>query len=327
MPSPWTDARLSLDLRNYDHDEGKHRLLQELTLLIHERDKAEKLKRRTGKPEDSATITYRYQYDARACDRALLSKYATIQWTIPPNPTTYILYISDFWQQHLSVTKPIWPASQPPQRMVVTNGTRHPRRHERPVQSQLLYERYIPRFSTTFSLKVVSLAQNLQDFCAWHNSDRVNAFWGQRGTIAEQKAYLTNLLEAYGGTHVIPVIGYFGSTPFAYFELYHALEDAIAPFASPDLYDVGFHALVGNEAFRGPERVEIWIASVTHYLFLADSRTQRVMLEPRVDNEKFITYLTKSGYVVEKEFNFPHKRAALVSITREKFFEVQGVAT
>lgn len=209
--------------------------------------------------------------------------------------------------------------------MILTNGKRHPIRPLHPPQSQLLYERYIPRFSQTFSLKVVDLEKNLSEFNQWHNSDRVNAFWGNRGTIEEHRRSLTTSLA--DDPHVLPVIGYFDETAFAYFELYYAAEDHIAPYADAAPYDRGFHALVGHNAFRGPDRVEVWISSVTQYLFLADARTQRVMLEPRVDNDKFLGYLQRVGYVIEKEFDFPHKRAALVSITREKFFEVQGVAT
>jgi hypothetical protein len=32
--------------------------------------------------------------------------------------------------------------------------------------------------------------------------------------------------------------------------------------------------------------VKIWLSALVHYCWLADSRTERVMLEPRVDNEK-----------------------------------------
>lgn len=281
---------------------------------------------RRGKPEEAIRIAF--QLSADDADDAYRNQCASIASYTTTNDdlkVIYHLYASDFWQRAQSVTT-LWSGgSVIPQRMVSSsNGTRHPRRPVRPSPGTTLYSRFSPTFDTTFTLKVADVTTNLQKFHEWHNSDRVNAFWGERGTMEHHKEYLEKQL---GDPHVTPTIAYFGDAPFAYFELYYASEDAIAPFANPDAFDRGFHALVGEQAYRGPNRVKFWISSVSHYLFLADPRTQRVMLEPRVDNVKFISYLNNAGYVVEKEFNFPHKRAALVSITREKFFECQGVAT
>lgn len=80
-------------------------------------------------------------------------------------------------------------------------------------------------------------------------------------------------------------------------------------------------------------------------MFLADPRTMTLMLEPRIDNEKyvpsllptpqiyllvfylilatndsdgrFINYLHQAGFYKEKEFSFPHKQAALMKLKRE----------
>ncbi|ORY79473.1 putative siderophore biosynthesis protein, partial [Protomyces lactucae-debilis] len=203
---------------------------------------------------------------------------------------------------------------------VVTNGRRHPQRPPKAYPGELIYARVIDINGSqcTLELKVASIKNDLKHFSEWHNSDRVNAFWGERGTAEQHKAYLKKQLV---DPHVIPVIGHIDGTPFGYFEIYWAKEDNIAPFADSHDYDRGFHALVGDTPYRGPHVVSHWIASLTHYCFLADPRTMRVMLEPRADNDKFINYLNVSGYCREKDFNFPHKRAALMTISREHFFE------
>ncbi len=64
-----------------------------------------------------------------------------------------------------------------------------------------------------------------------------------------------------------------------------------------------------------------WLPSLVHYLFLADPRTQRVVAEPNVLNTKMVGIFEHfAGLRQVKEFDFPHKRAALVSVTRDAFF-------
>jgi acetyl CoA:N6-hydroxylysine acetyl transferase len=60
---------------------------------------------------------------------------------------------------------------------------------------------------------------------------------------------------------------------------------------------------------------------LTHYLFLDDPRTQRVVAEPRADNAKMIGHMQSQGFHCEKAFDFPHKRAALMVLGRERFFD------
>ena len=79
--------------------------------------------------------------------------------------------------------------------------------------------------------------------------------------------------------------------------------------------------LVGEESHRGPHNVASWLSALTHYLFLDDPRTQRVVAEPRADNARMIGHMQAQGYHKAKEFDFPHKRAALMVQSREVFFE------
>lgn len=66
-----------------------------------------------------------------------------------------------------------------------------------------------------------------------------------------------------------------------------------------------------------------WVSSIIHYLFLSDVRTQRVVMEPRLSNTKIIDYMCRAGgFVVTKHFDFPHKRSALLELSRERFFQL-----
>lgn len=82
-------------------------------------------------------------------------------------------------------------------------------------------------------------------------------------------------------------------------------------------YDRGFHCLVGEQEFRGEHRVRVWLSALVHYFWLADCRTETVMLEPRVDNEKLAQYCLDAGFYRERVINMPHKQSNLMKIHRD----------
>lgn len=203
-----------------------------------------------------------------------------------------------------------------PQQMQFSNGKRHPRRAPKPRGE--VYRRFDARLGAWVSLRTLEVDQDLERFNRWQNNPRVEKFWQEAGSLEQHREYLTKL-EA--DPHTLTLIGCFDDQPFAYFEAYWAKEDRIAPFYPADDYDRGIHMLVGEEAHRGPHKVASWLSALVHYLFLDDPRTQRVVAEPRADNGKMIGYMHDQCFHCDKEFDFPHKRAALMILGRERFFD------
>lgn len=119
----------------------------------------------------------------------------------------------------------------------------------------------------------------------WMNDPRVNTAWGEGGPITKQEAFLRHNLTS---RHSFPVLGCWDGKPFGYFEIYWVKEDRLGPLlaSGADNYDRGIHLLVGEQEYRGAHRLAVWLSSLVHYCWLADLRTQTVMLEPRVDNQK-----------------------------------------
>lgn len=70
--------------------------------------------------------------------------------------------------------------------------------------------------------------------------------------------------------------------------------------------------LVGEEHHRGGHKVASWLCALVHYLFLDD---------PRADNQRMVGLMQNQCFHCEKEFDFPHKRAALMILGRERFFD------
>jgi acetyl CoA:N6-hydroxylysine acetyl transferase len=203
-----------------------------------------------------------------------------------------------------------------PQQMVISGGKRHPLRPLKPRGE--VYRRFDARLGAWISLRTVDIDLDLARFNRWQNSPRVASFWQEEGSLEQHHEYLSKL-EA--DPHTLTLIGCFDDQPFAYFEAYWAKEDRIAPFYDAGDYDRGIHMLVGEENHRGPHKVASWLSALTHYLFLDDPRTQRVVAEPRADNAKMIGHMQNQGFYCEKAFDFPHKRAALMVLGRERFFD------
>jgi RimJ/RimL family protein N-acetyltransferase len=203
-----------------------------------------------------------------------------------------------------------------PQQMVISTGKRHPLRPPKPGGE--VYRRFDARLGAWISLRTVDIDEDLARFNRWQNSPRVASFWQEQGSLEQHREYLGKL---QADPHTLTLIGCFDDQPFAYFEAYWAKEDRIAPFYDAGDHDRGIHMLVGEEQHRGPHKVASWLSALVHYLFLDDPRTQRVVAEPRADNAKMIGHMQGQGFYCQKEFDFPHKRAALMALERERFFD------
>lgn len=243
-----------------------------------------------------------------------------------PNDSSSVLILREtYWQSMLA---PQWyiPPSSFGFPLVYTysaEGRRHPLRAPKPAPGTIIYKRFIPHLGENLTLRVVDPEneQDVQMFSTWQNSPRVAAAWKQTGSLEEHQAYLKKQTE---DKHQIPVIGSFDENDCLYAELYWLQEDSLAPHLdNSGPFDRGFHILVGSESHRGPQRVQAWASSIVHALFLADPRTMRIVMEPRLSNTKIIDYMGSSvGFVVTKHFDFPHKRSALLELSRERFFQL-----
>ncbi|MBB3007915.1 GNAT family N-acetyltransferase [Cupriavidus alkaliphilus] len=202
-----------------------------------------------------------------------------------------------------------------PLRYALTDGKRHPQRAPKP--HGVVYARHIPWLDQTLTLRAAELERDLPLLHRWMNDPDVAYFWNEEGDEAKHRAYLQGLLD---DPHMLPLIAAFDDAPFGYFEVYWAKENRIAPFYDAHDHDRGWHVLIGEPAFRGKAFLTAWFPAIQHYQFLDDPRTQRIVGEPRADHVRQIANLDKAGFSKVKEFDFPHKRAMLVMLLRERFF-------
>ncbi len=262
----------------------------------------------------------------------------------------------------------------PPLQYTFTNQTRHPIRPKPPRQGETFYARFIPGLDQYLSFRLASLSTkdpgsvgpqspsqasflvpsyassqeaqvispsavydgqgDVDRLHRWMNDPRVAKFWGVAGPGTVQEDFLRSGLQS---RHSFPVIGCWDGRPFGYVEIYWVREDILGRHLDNggDAWDRGIHCLVGEQEFRGRHRFRVWMSALVHYCFLADNRTQSVVMEPRVDNDKWVQkllvrytadegcdyriigYLQELGFFKEKEVSFPHKQAALMRLKRE----------
>lgn len=180
-----------------------------------------------------------------------------------------------------------------------------------------LYEHQDTTTGNVFRLKKLTIVEHLDQFHQWHNQPYVYEFWELNKTKEELKEYLEKLASE---PQVEPVIGYINDEPCAYFEIYWAYYDRIAPYCDATLYDRGYHLLIGNKQYLGLRNTILWLNLVNDFIFKDEPRTQRIVGEPRADNVGILKYVEHTPFVKVKEFDFPHKRAALLECKRERFY-------
>ncbi|KAI0393570.1 acyl-CoA N-acyltransferase [Xylariaceae sp. FL0594] len=222
----------------------------------------------------------------------------------------------------------------PPLQYTITNNIRHPRRQKPYRMGEIFYSRFIPSTGKYLSFRVASLSPKpvphlgpvgkaeghdghayltAMSDCdllrSWLSKPRVSAFWGGY--------YDSFLPDALKSQHSFPAIGLWDGVPFGYFEIYWVKEDRLGQHMGSEAHDFdrGLHVLIGEEWARG--KVAVWLSSLVQWCWQADNRTMDIYLEPRIDNERFVQLLEKSGFAKEKQIALPHKQAWLCRLRRE----------
>ncbi|HSK41074.1 MAG TPA: GNAT family N-acetyltransferase, partial [Arenibaculum sp.] len=195
------------------------------------------------------------------------------------------------------------------------HGGTHPQRP--PAPHGTVYERFLPDIGMTLTFRTIDRVRDLDLFHSWMNDGRVAYYWELARPKDELAAYLEQL---DADPHAYALIGSLDGDPACYFETYWAKEDRLGAYYEADDFDRGWHVLVGNTAHLGRKKTASWFRSINHYLFLDDPRTRRIVGEPRAEHVRMLRYAEQTGFVKVKEFDFPHKRSALMRCDRDPFF-------
>lgn len=196
------------------------------------------------------------------------------------------------------------------------DGRDHPPRPADPVGE--VYARRDPVAGLTVSFRTVDIDRDLDMFHRWQNDPRVAYFWEEDRSREELRQFLETRRD---DPHNVSLIGCFNGEPAGYFEAYWAREDRLGAHYDAGPWDRGWHGLIGEARHLGRAKTAAWLRGLTHYLFLDCPMTEQIVGEPRVDNAKLLRYADALAYEKVKEFDFPHKRSALMRCRRTAFFD------
>ncbi|TDH38436.1 N-acetyltransferase [Pseudohoeflea suaedae] len=195
------------------------------------------------------------------------------------------------------------------------DGRDHPRRPTKP--EGIFYDRFDRDAGGRVSFEVLEIDRHLGLFHKWQNDPRVAHFWEEDKSEAELAEYLAIRI---ANPSVLPVVSSFDGDPTGYLEFYWGQEDRLGAYYDAHPWDRGWHGLIGERKHLGRKKTSAWIRSLNHYLFLDCPLTEKIVGEPRADNVKLLSYTEPMGYRKVREFDFPHKRAALMHCDRDVFF-------
>lgn len=156
-----------------------------------------------------------------------------------------------FWQQSSSWLVP--PQPHPvPQTYVLGKGWKH--LLHPPQRADIVYQHHISWLDRTLSSETVRIEQDVERFNRWMDDWVVTVPWREEGEPARHSTYL----QAFSADpHLTPLIANFDGEDFAYFEVYSAKEDRIAPLYDVDDFDHGWQVLIRGKLF-----VSVWLPSI-----------------------------------------------------------------
>lgn len=214
----------------------------------------------------------------------------------------------------------------PPTQYMYSNGTQHPVRPKPPHQGEVFYVRYIPsvqqylsfrvaflpfsisrtpNYNPTGTLSISAIRQNFQKMPSdldmlrkWMDGPWSNPGWTELRPLPDQNKQEPLLMSRQASEevflrshfqirHSFPAVGCWNGNPFGYFQVYWVKESRLGQTCDEvDNYDRGVHCLYSDPESVTPLRMAIWLSALVHYCWLADIRTQSVVLELKMENER-----------------------------------------
>jgi acetyl CoA:N6-hydroxylysine acetyl transferase len=154
---------------------------------------------------------------------------------------------------------------------------------------------------------------------AWHHKPHVIEFWAMDWPRDWVHDYLVRQVEDPARS---PYLGFVDDVPVGYIEVYDPFRDVLGAHAPVLPGDLGAHVLIGEEEHLGRYSVALGRA-VVRFLFRRPG-VQRIVGEPDVRNQNFLSLLAFLGFRKQAEIDMPDKRAAFMVCERADFERLAG---
>lgn len=189
---------------------------------------------------------------------------------------------------------------------------------EQDIEQAVPFKHYDPVRKFNMSFRVSFRGVEMDDIellHGWMHEAHVISYWQMDISFEEYKKHLELSL---ADAHQKLLIGNINGRPVSYWEIYWVKNDLIDGYYDFDAFDQGIHLLIGNKDYLGKGYIYPLLMTILHHQFQV-SKTEKVMAEPDIQNEKMIHVFRKCGFSPVKEIELPDKTAMLMACERESF--------
>jgi acetyl CoA:N6-hydroxylysine acetyl transferase len=149
---------------------------------------------------------------------------------------------------------------------------------------------------------------------AWMNRPHVAEFWEMAWPLQWIRDYFDGQVQDPARS---PYLGFVDDEPIGYVEVYDPLGDVLGAHAPIRPGDLGAHVLIGAEEHLG--RFSVSLGRATVRMLFKRPGVLRIVGEPDVRNENFLSLLAFLGFRRECDIDLPDKRAAFMVCERRDF--------
>lgn len=184
------------------------------------------------------------------------------------------------------------------------------------------YVEWDPVLDREIAFRAVNPAFDLDLIHGWMCQPHVIPFWQLDFSRKKFEQHLMRMLE---DSHQSLYLGLLDGEPISYWEIYWACDDLIGRHYRADSFDQGVHLLIGPPEKTGRGLARPLLLNMMRFMF-AESRTQRLVVEPDHRNAAMIHVFKRCGFLPDREVElpdaYPPKRALVMFCSRKDFNEI-----
>ncbi|MFH0245663.1 GNAT family N-acetyltransferase [Streptomyces sp. HK10] len=181
---------------------------------------------------------------------------------------------------------------------------------------EAVYEARVEGFGTV-RVVPVDPARDIGLLYGWVSRERAR-FWGMRDHTREQVLEIYGYLDSLSTHHAYLL--HLDDRPVALFQTYEPGADPVGEYYEVRPGDFGLHLMVGPaDGGARPGFTGTLLTVFLAYLLAEDPGRRRIVAEPDARNEKAVSRLLRTGFVLGPEIEMPNKRARLVFLDRDAF--------
>jgi RimJ/RimL family protein N-acetyltransferase len=177
------------------------------------------------------------------------------------------------------------------------------------------FELFDEEIQKTIAFREVEYERDVELIHTWMMQEHVHPFWNLNVPL---KQFRSHLKKALSDEHQTLYIGYVEDVMISYWEAYWVEGDVVETTYSSAPFDQGIHLLIGEKEYIGKGFSLPLLRAMISFQFQV-SRTDKVIAEPDIRNDKMIHVFNKCGFKPIKPITLPDKTGLLMFCERKEY--------